>query len=557
MNSRWTTLCRSLLTLLALLPGLACASDARPAVQAQTPQVGAARLYRTPPGAAPLSFPASGADLAAWQAGLTPVSRVRLTGDDVWVVLNLRNPTAQREWVFDPHGTLMEFVDARVYRPGQPTQVIRTGYRAEHPYMLHYGADLTLNPGEQGVIVARVRSPYFASQPEFSVPSRAAYRRTVSRENALILLALGALLTLAMYNLFVYAGTRNRSFLYYAAYMLAYCAGWAFTFHLPADVFGWHDLRWHYVWFFLLPILNTLFYRHFLQLRARLPLLDRLSFVNLLLPLTLLPTAFVLLPYAHVLATGVIAVWLLLALISGVASWRQGFEPARFFVLGLLALLVPAAIILPGNVGLTPDVPFNSELFTLLGGTLDGLLLAFALADLIRLLSAQNRASITQLQQALHLARTDLLTGLNNRYAFEQAFGAPDSGEQLLIVIDLDGLKQLNDRQGHRRGDDLLRDFAAQLRTLEDGQVSAYRLGGDEFALLAPPEAGGTLAEALRRIEAHLQAGPYPQSGVSFGTALTTPAQPSIQTFEQADQRMYTHKQAKKRHRDTPPPLPI
>lgn len=539
---------RLLLPLLALLLGVGQADDAR----STTPLYSVPLLYR-----AQVDFPTSSDTIEAWQAQLTPIERVRFTGDDVWVVLPLRNTTAQREWVFNPHGTLMDTVEARVYRPGQPTQVIRTGYRAEHQYMLHYGVDLTLEPGEQGVIVARVRSPYFASQPEFSVPSRAQYRHTVSRENTLILLALGALATLALYNLFVFAGTRNPAFLYYAAYMLAYCAAWAFTFHIPADVLGWRDLRWHYGWFFLLPILNTLFYMHFLQLRERLPLLHRLSFVNILLPLALLPTAFLSLPYAHVLATGVIALWLLLALISGVASWRQGFEPARFFVLGLLALLIPATIILPGNVGLTPDVPFNSELFTLLGGTLDGLLLAFALADLIRLLSAQNRESITQLSQALHLARTDLLTGLRNRYAFEQAFGTQAEGEQLLVVIDLDGLKQLNDRQGHRRGDDLLRDFAARLHELETEQVSAYRLGGDEFALLAPPEQLGHLTAELRRIEAQLQTGAYPQSGVSFGTALTTPAQPNIQTFEQADQLMYSHKQAKKKGPRTPTILPI
>lgn len=548
MNApRTTQLIRHLLTLLALLLCVAHASDA-----ASTPLFSTPLLYR-----APVDFPASFTGIEAWQAQLTPIDRVRFTGDDVWVVLPLRNTTAQREWVFNPHGTLMDTVEARVYRPGQPTQVIRTGYRAEHQYMLHYGADLTLNPGEQGVIVARVRSPYFASQPEFSVPSRADYRRTVSHENALILLALGALGTLALYNLFVFAGTRNPAFLSYATYMLAYCAGWAFTFHIPADVLGWYDLRWHYGWFFLLPVLNTLFYMHFLHLRERQPLLYRLSFVNILLPLALLPTAFLWLPYAHVLATGVIALWLLLALISGVTSWRQGFEPARFFVLGLLALLIPATIILPGNVGLTPDVPFNSELFTLLGGTLDGLLLAFALADLIRLLSAQNRASITQLSEALHLARTDLLTGLLNRYAFEQAFGTQTGGEQLLVVIDLDGLKQLNDQQGHRRGDDLLRDFAARLRELERADVSAYRLGGDEFALLAPPEQLGHLTAELRRIEAQLQTGAYPHSGVSFGSALTSPAQPSIQTFEQADQLMYSHKQAKKRKPRTPTILPI
>ncbi|MBZ9752348.1 sensor domain-containing diguanylate cyclase [Deinococcus sp. HMF7604] len=513
-------------------------------VHAQTPETRLtvrSGLYH----AADQAFPASGPEVSGWAATLTATPRVRFTGDESWLVMELTNRSANADWVFSPHGSLIERVDARLYREGQPPQTFQTGYQAEHAYMLHYGVDITVPPGERAWLVARLSSPFYASQPEFSVPSRADYRRTVSFENFLILMALGALVTLSFYNLFIYAGTHNRSFLFYAAYMLTYCAGWAFTFHLPADVFGLRNLRLHYLWFFLLPVLNTLFYLHFLQLESRVPLLARLSRWVVWLALALLPTSFFLLAYAHVLATAVISLWLVLALVSGVVSWRQGFAPARFFVLGLLALLIPAAVILPGNVGLSPDVPFNSELFTLLGGTLDGLLLAFALADMIRLLSRQNQASIVQLQRALHLARTDNLTGLHNRYAFEQVFNAEDSA-RLLIVMDLDGLKGVNDQQGHTSGDELLRTFSQHLRDLEREGVTAYRLGGDEFALLAPLEAEAELTGRLQDIERAMQTN-HPSSGVSFGVAHTSAA-PKVSTFDEADQRMYHHKQAKKRN---------
>ncbi|WP_146160563.1 GGDEF domain-containing protein [Deinococcus arcticus] len=526
---------RTVLTVLVLL--LALVGLGRAAASPDALTVSSA-LYRGTADA----FPATGAAVPTWKQSLRAVPRVRLTGDESWLVMELRNPSQNREWVFSPQGSLIERVSARLYRQGRPPQIIETGYRAEHAYMLHYGVDITLAPGERAWLVARFSSPFYASQPEFVVSSRADYRRKVSRENFLILAALGALITLSVYNLFVYAGTRNRSFLYYAAYMLTYCAGWAFTFHIPADVFGLRDLRLHYLWFFLLPVLNTLFYLHFLQLDTRLPRLARLSRGVIWLSLALLPSSFFLLPYAHVLATGAISLWLVLALVAGVISWRQGFEPARFFVLGLLALFLPAAIILPGNVGLTPDVPFNSELFTLLGGTLDGLLLAFALADLIRLLSRQNQASIAQLRQALTLARTDTLTGLLNRYAFEQAFNA--SGNQLLIVMDLDGLKGINDKQGHLKGDELLRAFARHLRTLEGEGITTYRLGGDEYAVLAPPSEEKRLVARVREIESEMQA-EYPTSGVSFGVAHTGHA-PKISAFEEADQRMYRQKMSKK-----------
>eukprot|EP01030_Chromulinospumella_sphaerica_P023135 gene23135-23147_t len=158
------------------------------------------------------------------------------------------------------------------------------------------------------------------------------------------------------------------------------------TFHLSADLFDWHNLHWHYVPFFLLPVLSTLFYTSFLRLQDYAPRLYRLSRINLTLPLLTLPTCFFALSYAHTIATIVITIWITLALISGIVVWRSGYYPARFFVLGFVALMVPGLLILPANLGLIPAVVNNAQLFTLLGGTLDGVLLAFALADQIRLL---------------------------------------------------------------------------------------------------------------------------------------------------------------------------
>ncbi|MFC4638700.1 7TM diverse intracellular signaling domain-containing protein [Deinococcus hohokamensis] len=525
------------LLMLALLTGVGMATRDSPGSQAL--EVTSALYVAGPEG-----FPQRAENVPTWQHLRRPARQVRLTGGTYWLVSEIRNPTAQSEWVFNPHGTLIERVEAQVYRRSGPVERLITGYHAHHPYLLHYGRDLRLAPGEHVWVVTRFSSPYFASLPDFSFEPQGSYRQQVALENLLTLGAFGALLALTLYNLFVYAGTRNRSFLYYAAYALTYCVAWALTFHVPADVFGLHDLRLHYVGFFLLPVFNTLFYLEFLQLNERLPRLARLSRVNLWLPLVLLPSCFFLLPYAHILATGVISLWLLLALICGVVSWRSGFQPARFLVLANLALLVPASLILPANVGLMPDPVANSELLTLLGGTLDGVLLAFALADQIRLLMRENATHIGELQRALHLAGTDSLTGLRNRHAFEQTYPARDDAPCVLVLMDLDGLKQVNDRQGHARGDELLRTFAQLLRTLEDHQTLAFRLGGDEFVLLAPASVEERLGAQLEALEQALRRQGFPDVGLSFGTA---PASPHLtQTFEEADQQMYRHKHAKK-----------
>ncbi|CAN7279490.1 ATP-binding protein [Pseudoduganella sp. LjRoot289] len=341
-----------------------------------------ARLYQ----ATSTAFPADAASLPAFLATLKPAREVALLGGGYWLHARLRNDTRHTAWVIDPNDTLIDAIETRVYGPDGSVRQLLSGYRASHEYLLHYGKDIELQPGETYEVLIRFSSPYYARKPVFAVTQLENYRRLVARENFLIIGSIGALLALAVFNFFIYTYTRERSPLYYSLYVLCYAVAWGVTFHLPADLFGWHMLELHYVPFFLLPVLSTLFYRTFLQLRETSPTLYKLSTVNIVLPLVLLPSCFFALSYAHTLATVAIMIWMTMALVSGIIVWRNGYQPARFFVLGFVALMLPGLLILPANVGLIPAAVENAQLFTLLGGTLDGLLLAFALADQIRLL---------------------------------------------------------------------------------------------------------------------------------------------------------------------------
>lgn len=103
-----------------------------------------------------------------------------------------------------------------------------------------------------------------------------------------------------------------------------------------------------------------------------------------------------------------------------------------------------------------------------------------------------------QIQSA---ARTDALTGLGNRRAFnetlEQAVqaAAQDAHPALaLLVLDLRGFKGINDQLGHAQGDEGLRRVAALLREEVRGSDQLFRWGGDEFAALLP---GSDLTQGL------------------------------------------------------------
>jgi len=104
------------------------------------------------------------------------------------------------------------------------------------------------------------------------------------------------------------------------------------------------------------------------------------------------------------------------------------------------------------------------------------------------------------------LAEHDTLTGLPNRSAFAERLAAAarsSDGERgfAVLTIDLDRFKEVNDTLGHPCGDQILKEAAARLRALVDGDTVITRLGGDEFAVIqrgvSDPEAAGALAAAI------------------------------------------------------------
>ena len=498
--------------------------------------------------------PADARALNGWLAGHKRTQRVSLFGGSYWLHALVRNDSQTARWVIDPHGSLIERVEARVYVAGAALQAFRSGYESDTEYMLHYGQDVVVPPGASAHVLVHLESRYFARYPSVDLVDEASFRKTVISENVLALSALGALVTLAFYNLFMFYGTRDKALLYYSLYLLAATVAWGLTFHIGAQWLGFRDLRWHYVGFFLLPVFNTLFYLEFLQLRQLAPRLAMAGRANIVLSLALLPSCFIALPFAHALATLVISLSLTLAVLAGVVSLASGFLPARYFLAAFFALIVPATFILPANLGLIESPVRNTELLTLLGGTADAILLAFALADKIRLLAQQKDEYMVQLNRALDQASTDYLTGILNRHAFDRMLGAAMAAERrdeemhrvMLVMIDLDGLKRINDEHGHAQGDALLCEFARQLATLKSGQMSVFRLGGDEFAVLGDAANEASVRAAMTEFEHCLQAAGFTGCGVSYGMAFGSETRSGSQLLIRADGRMYQHKTAKR-----------
>ena len=155
--------------------------------------------------------------------------------------------------------------------------------------------------------------------------------------------------------------------------------------------------------------------------------------------------------------------------------------------------------------------------------------------------------------RTVHLATHDDLTGLLNRRGFQQRIEtelrrALRYEQPLSIVLgDLDSFKALNDRFGHRCGDDALRGFAAVCEEHVRGVDLVVRVGGEEFALVLPDtdEAGAVLvAERVRRaVRDRLRAPDGTAVTASFGVASWPKHGLDAEVLlDHADQAMYAAK---------------
>ncbi len=157
-------------------------------------------------------------------------------------------------------------------------------------------------------------------------------------------------------------------------------------------------------------------------------------------------------------------------------------------------------------------------------------------------------------------ATVDRLTGVLNRVEFERLLGVMsrsrrehESGQQMaLVILDLDGFKQINDQHGHGAGDSVLRQFAERLKSRLRKDDLIGRLGGDEFVIALRLESPGAAAEHIERIRQRsvdepftIKAGPQ-VVGATAGIAWLEPGFDPPEAIANADQALVTGKSLSK-----------
>jgi diguanylate cyclase (GGDEF)-like protein len=157
-------------------------------------------------------------------------------------------------------------------------------------------------------------------------------------------------------------------------------------------------------------------------------------------------------------------------------------------------------------------------------------------------------------REARQLADLDSLTGLHNRrYFHETLVREIDRAQRYqrslsLVIVDVDGFKEINDRIGHLAGDAVLVEIADRLREVVRSADIPCRVGGDELAVILPEVGLEQAQQLVSRIQRAVSSQPIARAGrvrVSAGVSELQPNDNPTSLFERGDESLYAAKHAK------------
>lgn len=468
----------------------------------------------------------------------SPQANFGFTRDVIWLRFTVVTPPEEiRPWLLEIAYPPLDYLEVYV-DPTRALPAFNGGDRLpfdarliRHP---DYLFPLALTPGQPTTVYVRVQSESSISVP-LAMVTAGEFEGERGSDIFVFGLFFGSVLALVLFNLALFLALRDSRFVFYVMFL----ASTSFVFLVYdglAYQFLWPDApNWNNHIGILAAQLtlafSLLFARSFLETPQRMPRTERIFRGLIGVILLMLLISSIRLDYAFAAQCFSIFAVVVgsLQFAVGVMSWRDGYRPARYFVMAWAALLSGILLYALRVIGLIPASGF-AVWGVQIGAAVEMGLLSLALVDRVDILRrdrerAQEQALVTahqveheleqrvaervielkQLNQELahevaerrrveeqmrHLAHHDPLTGLANRRLLSEhlqlALAAAKRHHRSVgvMLLDLDNFKLINDAFGHDAGDDLLQEVATRLSSSVRECDTVARLGGDEFVVL-------------------------------------------------------------------------
>ena len=464
-----------------------------------------------------------------------------------WFRVTIDNQSKYDHWYFYIDYPLISSLDIYEVRGSEVARMYQLGDRFEFKARAfehrNFVLPLSLEHGESVTFYVCIKSSYAVQFPASLIEQSEFVKKQVN-SNLLHGLFFGLITVMLLYNLFLFAATRDISYFYYVCFSAAIGA-----FQLGLLGYGYQYIWSTNIWWQhrSVPLCACLgfffaglFIQSFLQTKQYLPIFHRLlkllMGVSLMLAIATLFGAHyqVQIINAHL---GIIGAGLIL--VTAVVSWYRGVKEARYVVFAWFIFLVAIAILAGSKLAFWPRTDWI-EYGAQLGTSIELALLSLALADRInssrirqedllqqtsnyqqmadianeRALELERlgkerleksiRSRTEQLQQALQeltqvnrqleeMSTVDTLTDTKNHIYFmdrlqeEWVRGSREKSSMSLILVSIDQFQQLADRYGYVAADEVVKSVAAKLkkRVTRPADIVA-RIDNAEFAVLLP-----------------------------------------------------------------------
>lgn len=455
------------------------------------------------------------------------------TSNAYWITFSVRNNTQEQDWMLDvSHALLQRIVVHSI--SGTNHQTEQRGFVKDWPFDLRYGTRLHLATHDITRIWIYLESPYPIGQPIFSILSATDYQTKSSRYSIQLMIILGALVILALYQLVIFIPTRDSVYLWSTLMHLSATIAWAAQCKVLLYATGLGlDWQWLFLPLFLSATAAMQFARHYLRVYYPHPLayaLDVLTFALLLVAVLtplLLPTN--LYPW---LLSKLLVICLLILLVVGVWRGQKQLTDLRFYLSGCGLLLIGGLFYLL-NDALSLQLIENGILAAACLQLLALVLLMLGLID---------RMSLIRQEHFLQIQRTgtDPITGLPNRPAFERDVRAWEAyckegimKNFYLSFFEIRNLQALNRTRGRKEGDRLLK-LVGQWLLQQTNAHNVYRIGGNELLALTQHNIRWDLAD----LDKFLRQEGFRNIDIGIGSSCFTESTGRSSLLKMADDRL-------------------
>lgn len=368
----------------------------------------------------------------------------------------------------------------------------------------------------------------------------------------------GILVSMVLYNLFIYFSLRDSVYLLYVIYML-------FIFLWQFMTLGYGRVVMDFppgMYPFLIYLFSKigaigccLFFMKYLNTEKYTPVLNH-AFQALVFVLTVS------------MLTGIFGFYSVSDMVDDFAGigltvigytallkrYRQGFKPAVYLIFAWTFMMVATMLYFLRSLNLA-ESSYITVHGIMVGAAVEAVIISFGLAARIRVMKKEQEGLKKSERRYRQLSITDALTGLyNKRYFLSRISGEISHSNELhcplsIMIMDVDDFKKYNDTYGHPEGDHVLIGLAEVIRKNTRDRNSACRYGGEEFVVVMPEtEPANIEVVAERIIKGFGEMEFMPQNGksvhctVSIGITQYIEGEGELAFIKRADEALYKAK---------------